>query len=68
MAGGAYIRIKDGNIYIHAPGQVEQKAAVHSILEPASMDYALPELPFAKNYNICLQAINDKNIPSAPYA
>ena len=45
MAGGAYIRIKDGNIYIHAPGQVEQKAAVHSMLEPTSLAKEMPRLP-----------------------
>ena len=42
MAGGAYIRIKDGNIEIHAPGTIEQKAAVHPFMGPTKMNYTIP--------------------------
>ncbi|HIH2752666.1 type VI secretion system tip protein VgrG [Burkholderia aenigmatica] len=41
-SGGAYIRIKDGNIEIHAPGKIDIKGSQHSFSGPASMSYALP--------------------------
>ena len=41
-SGGAYIRIKDGNIEIHAPGKVDIKGSQHSFSGPANMSYALP--------------------------
>jgi type VI secretion system secreted protein VgrG len=43
-SGGAYIRIKDGNIEIHAPGKIDIKGSQHSFAGPASMGYALPSL------------------------
>lgn len=46
-SGGAYIRIKDGNIEIHAPGKIDIKGSQHSFNGPASMSYALPSLPLA---------------------
>ncbi len=36
-AGGAYIRIKDGNIEIHAPGDIDIKGASHSFSGPTSL-------------------------------
>jgi len=66
MSGGGYIKIKDGNIYIHAPGTVEQKAAVHSMLEPASMDYPLPYTPKTEgNYNLRYHFVDDSEVPYA---
>ena len=44
-SGGAYIRIGDGNIEIHAPGKVDFKGGNHSFSGPASIDYPLPRLP-----------------------
>lgn len=38
-SGKAYIKIADGNIFIHAPGKVETKSASQSNAGPASMDY-----------------------------
>lgn len=35
-SGGAYIRVKDGNIEIHAPGKVDIKGAQHSFSGPTS--------------------------------
>ncbi|QLD47859.1 DUF2345 domain-containing protein, partial [Paraburkholderia fungorum] len=32
--GGAYIRIKDGNIEIHAPGKIDIKGAQHAFSGP----------------------------------
>ncbi|KLU22963.1 hypothetical protein EOS_27955 [Caballeronia mineralivorans PML1(12)] len=44
-SGGAYIRIKDGNIEIHAPGKIDIKGAQHSFNGPTAQGYALPALP-----------------------
>ncbi|MEQ5841058.1 type VI secretion system tip protein VgrG [Paraburkholderia acidicola] len=44
-AGGAYIRVKDGNIEIHAPGKVDVKGAQHAFAGPASMNVVMPHLP-----------------------
>jgi type VI secretion system secreted protein VgrG len=44
MAGGAYIKIKDGNIYIHAPGTIEHKGAAHPFMGPTKISYPLPSL------------------------
>ena len=41
-SGGAYIKIGNGNILIHAPGTVEHKAAAHPFMGPASMPVELP--------------------------
>ena len=44
-SGGAYIRLKGGNIEIHAPGEVDVKGAQHLFGGPASMNPPLPVLP-----------------------
>ncbi|WP_176053088.1 type VI secretion system Vgr family protein [Paraburkholderia caribensis] len=44
-SGGAYVRIKDGNIEIHAPGKIDIKGAQHSFAGPESTNYPLPMLP-----------------------
>ncbi|WP_423370127.1 type VI secretion system Vgr family protein [Burkholderia sp. LMG 32019] len=36
-SGGAYVRIKDGNIEIHAPGQIDVKGGQHAFSGPTSM-------------------------------
>ncbi|OXI91313.1 Rhs element Vgr protein [Burkholderia sp. AU33423] len=41
-SGGAYIRIKDGNVEVHAPGKIDIKGASHTFAGPASMGYPLP--------------------------
>lgn len=41
-SGGAYIRVADGNIEIHAPGKIDIKGAQHAWDGPASMGYPLP--------------------------
>jgi type VI secretion system secreted protein VgrG len=41
-SGGAYIRIKDGNIEIHAPGKIDIKGAQHSFAGPTQEPYPLP--------------------------
>ncbi|WP_293936919.1 type VI secretion system Vgr family protein, partial [Iodobacter sp.] len=42
-AGGAYIRIKGGNIDIHCPGEVSIKGATHDMSGPSSMNVPLPK-------------------------
>lgn len=44
-AGGAYIKIGNGNIEIHAPGKVQFKAGMKVLEGPASQSWALPSLP-----------------------
>jgi len=44
-SGGAYIRIKDGNIEIHCPDAVSMKAASHQWLGPAAMQVPMPQFP-----------------------
>ncbi|WP_043226873.1 DUF2345 domain-containing protein, partial [Burkholderia glumae] len=36
-SGGAYIRFKDGNIEIHAPGKVDLKGASHAFAGPTQL-------------------------------
>ncbi|ALK29579.1 type VI secretion system Vgr family protein [Burkholderia plantarii] len=52
-SGGAYIRIKDGNIDIHAPGTIDIKGARHAFAGPASLPYPLPGLP----QSICVECL-----------
>ncbi|MBP4044047.1 DUF2345 domain-containing protein, partial [Chromobacterium violaceum] len=52
-AGGAYIRLKGGNIEVHAPGAVSVKGASHDLSGPASLNAPMPT--FAKG---CEQAMN----------
>ena len=44
-SGGAYIRIKDGNIEIHAPGKIDIKGSTHTFAGPASTSIVMPHLP-----------------------
>ncbi|CAD6542401.1 type VI secretion system Vgr family protein [Paraburkholderia sabiae] len=41
-SGGAYIRICDGNIEMHAPGKIDFKGARHSFAGPTEQQYPLP--------------------------
>ncbi|MDR6496418.1 type VI secretion system secreted protein VgrG [Paraburkholderia terricola] len=41
-SGGAYIRLKNGNIEIHAPGNVDVKGAQHSFNGPVRLDEKFP--------------------------
>jgi type VI secretion system secreted protein VgrG len=61
-SGGAYIRLKDGNIEIHAPGKVDVKGSQHSFNGPAQTDYPLPPLPTSK-YDAAMQYLYHDNEP-----
>ncbi|KAA0020832.1 type VI secretion system tip protein VgrG [Salinicola corii] len=49
VSGGAYVRIKGGNIELHAPGKVTVKGATKSFGGPASLDSEMTELPEEKS-------------------
>ncbi|MCD5364071.1 DUF2345 domain-containing protein, partial [Chromobacterium aquaticum] len=44
-SGGAYVRIKDGKIELHAPGTVSFKGGSHDWSGPASMSPPFPRFP-----------------------
>ncbi|KVT48992.1 type VI secretion system Vgr family protein [Burkholderia multivorans] len=46
-SGGAYIRIANGDIQIHAPGKIDIKGATHSFDGPTAQGYVIPGLPHA---------------------
>ncbi|WP_156442974.1 DUF2345 domain-containing protein, partial [Burkholderia sp. MSMB1552] len=46
-SGQAYIRLKDGDIQIHAPGRIDIKGSMHNFSGPASMPYPMPTQPDA---------------------
>ncbi|MEX3981840.1 type VI secretion system Vgr family protein [Paraburkholderia sp. EG287A] len=61
-SGGAYIRISNGNIEIHAPGAIDVKGAQHAFDGPAQRDYPLPPLP-TSNYDAAMQYLYHDNEP-----
>ncbi|MGN6318845.1 DUF2345 domain-containing protein, partial [Trinickia sp.] len=67
-SGGAYIRIKDGNIEIHAPGAVDVKGAQRAFSGPASLNYPLAALPTSK-YSAAMQYLyhDDEPVQGAKY-
>ncbi|TGN96691.1 type VI secretion system Vgr family protein [Burkholderia sp. USMB20] len=44
-SGGAYIRIADGNIEVHAPGKIDIKGAQHLFNGPTHLSQTMPTLP-----------------------
>ncbi|MGF6573014.1 type VI secretion system secreted protein VgrG [Paraburkholderia sp. GAS333] len=52
-SGGAYIRMRDGNIQIHAPGKIDIKGSQHSFSGPTNLPYPLPGLP----QSICVECL-----------
>ncbi|MBU9199949.1 type VI secretion system tip protein VgrG [Burkholderia multivorans] len=69
-SGGAYIRIHDGNIEIHAPGTIDIKGAQHCFAGPTSAPYDLPALPkgdLRNKLELNLTDGNLKPVPGAPY-
>ena len=75
-SGGGYIRIADGNIYLHAPGIIDHKAAAYPFGTPASMGYEMPSFRKAfigasktDPYNLTFLLTDDDGVPYAntPY-
>jgi type VI secretion system secreted protein VgrG len=52
-SGGAYIRLKDGKIELHAPGTISIKGASHNFSGPAQMNPPLPMFP----KEICVECL-----------
>lgn len=44
-AGGAYVRIKDGNIELHCPGILSVHAGSRNLSGPDRLDVAYPQFP-----------------------
>lgn len=61
-SGGAYIRLKGGNIEIHAPGAIDIKGSQHQFNGPAQTSYALPALPTSSNA-VAMQYLYHDNEP-----
>lgn len=66
--GGAYIRIKDGDIEIHAPRKIDVKGRDRVFSGPAQLDYRLPALPTSK-YGAAMQYLyhDDEPVQGAPF-
>lgn len=58
-SGGAYIRLKGGNIEIHAPGRIDIKGAQHAFAGPTQIDYPLPLAPTSINKAALLYQYHD---------
>ncbi|MGS0467986.1 DUF2345 domain-containing protein [Cobetia marina] len=67
--GGAYVRLKDGNIELHAPGKIDVKGAQHSFGGPMSLSTAFDSLPESKGPYEQYFTLRDKRTEKAlPYA
>ncbi|MCD4504480.1 DUF2345 domain-containing protein, partial [Chromobacterium piscinae] len=60
-SGGAYVRIKDGKVELHAPGTVSFKGASHDWSGPASTNLPFPTLPQGDTPSCQLAAIQHKS-------
>ncbi|KWN17749.1 type VI secretion system Vgr family protein [Burkholderia ubonensis] len=67
-SGGAYIRIKDGNIEVHAPGKIDIKGGEHIFAGPTEKNYPLPHLPINHLYDRPVWIVDDRgfSIPDRP--
>jgi len=54
VGGGAYIRMRGGNIDVHCPGTVSVKGAEHVVSGGASMKFDLPKIIGAKEIHEAL--------------
>jgi type VI secretion system secreted protein VgrG len=60
-SGGAYIRLKGGNIEIHCPGTVSVKGATHDLSGPDQMNPPLPSFPNTVCKPCMAKAFNQAN-------
>jgi type VI secretion system secreted protein VgrG len=67
-SGGAYIKIANGNIDIHAPGSVSVKGANYALTGPTSMQAELPQFSkgdtgkkFVLNYGMSKTPVPDQD-------
>ncbi|MDN0077778.1 type VI secretion system Vgr family protein, partial [Crenobacter sp. SG2303] len=59
--GGAYVRIKDGKIELHAPGKVSFKGGSHDWSGPTSMNMPFPRFPNTVCKTCMQRAFNEGN-------
>jgi len=52
MVAGAYIRLKNGNIELHAPGKIDFKAGSYPHGGPESLGYNMDDLPSSGLYSM----------------
>ncbi|WP_186047312.1 type VI secretion system Vgr family protein [Burkholderia gladioli] len=60
-SGGAYIRLKGGDIEIHAPGAIDIKGAQHTFAGPTQIDYPLPLAPTSRDKATLLYQYHDES-------
>lgn len=67
--GGGYIRLKGGDIEIHAPGTIDVKGSQHLFGGPTSLSYPLDNLPETEPSNLDLEHLygNGRAVPGARY-
>jgi len=67
--GGAYIRIKGGNIEIHAPGVIDHKGTSFPFAGPTSLTKNIMELPESALNDESFELLNDDGSPitGVPY-
>ena len=67
--GGAYIRIANGNIEIHAPGTIDHKAASYPFAGPTSLTKNIQELPAGSLNDESFELLSNDGSPIAdiPY-
>ncbi|MCA7967736.1 type VI secretion system Vgr family protein [Burkholderia cenocepacia] len=67
-SGGAYIRMGNGNIEIHAPGKIDFKGEVHNFSGPTQAHYPLPYLPINHIFDRPVWVVDDRgfSIPDRP--
>ena len=61
-SGGAYIRLKGGNIEIHAPGNIDIKGATHALSGPAQMQKTPAEMQAAQLQPFSTKVVVDKQL------
>jgi type VI secretion system secreted protein VgrG len=69
-SGGAYLRIKDGNIEIHAPGKIDIKGSQHSFDGATAQGYVLPAMPQfdgAARYHEQFRLLDDDEVTPLPH-
>ncbi|QEM82655.1 type VI secretion system Vgr family protein [Halomonas binhaiensis] len=69
VCGGAYVRIKGGNIDLHAPGKIDVKGVLQRLGGPTSMSYALEGLPNSTPSSLDLEHVyaNGEPVSGAAY-
>ncbi len=69
MSGGAYIRLKDGNIEIHAPGVIDNKASAFPHAGPKEVAYKFDKTPAVSIYDekFVMRTPAGELISQAPY-